>query len=124
MKIDFTSPDLRSQIYIDAVNWMLLVAVLVVMLEFKTSENLASAYGLAVAGTMTISAIMMTMIFALKRDIIKTVICAILIGIDGIFFISALLKFPMAPLVGFPGRNPSSSSLSRSSKARSGSTGS
>jgi KUP system potassium uptake protein len=94
MKIDFTSPELRSQIYIDAVNWMLLAAVLVVMLEFQTSENLASAYGLAVAGTMTISAIMMTMIFAMRQDILKAVISSILIMVDLIFLISAFLKIP------------------------------
>jgi len=94
MKIDFTSPELRSQIYIDAVNWMLLAAVLVVMLEFKTSENLASAYGLAVAGTMTISAIMMTMIFALRRDLLKAGISSVLIIVDSIFLFSAFLKIP------------------------------
>ncbi|MFA5213376.1 MAG: KUP/HAK/KT family potassium transporter [Methanoregula sp.] len=94
MKIEFTSPDLRSQIYIDAVNWMLLAAVIIVMLEFKTSENLASAYGLAVAGTMTISAIMMTMIFTLRLDLTKAVISGVLIVVDSIFLLSAFVKIP------------------------------
>ncbi|MCK9590396.1 MAG: KUP/HAK/KT family potassium transporter [Methanoregula sp.] len=94
MKIEFTSPELRSQIYIDAVNWMLLAAVIIVMLEFKTSENLASAYGLAVAGTMTISAIMMTMIFTLRQDMIKAVVSSVLIVVDLIFLLSAVLKIP------------------------------
>jgi len=94
MKIEFTSPELRSQIYIDAVNWMLLAAVIVVMLEFKTSQNLASAYGLAVAGTMTISAIMMTMIFTLRLDLWKAVISGILIVVDVIFLLSAFTKIP------------------------------
>ena len=94
MKIEFTSPDLRSQIYIDAVNWMLLAAVLIVMLEFKTSENLASAYGLAVAGTMTISAIMMTMIFTLRLDLTKAIISGVLIVVDSIFLLSAFVKIP------------------------------
>ena len=94
MKIEFTSPELRSQIYIDAVNWMLLAAVLIVMLEFKTSENLASAYGLAVAGTMTISAIMMTMIFTLRQDLTKAVISGVLIVVDSIFLLSAFVKIP------------------------------
>jgi len=94
MKIEFTSPELRSQIYIDAVNWMLLAAVIIVMLEFKTSENLASAYGLAVAGTMTISAIMMTMIFTLRQDMIKAVVSSVLIVVDLVFLLSAVLKIP------------------------------
>jgi KUP system potassium uptake protein len=94
MKIEFTSPELRSQIYIDAVNWMLLVAVLVVMLEFKSSENLASAYGLAVAGTMTISAVLMTMIFILRLEPLKAALSGVLIIVDSIFLLSAVLKIP------------------------------
>jgi KUP system potassium uptake protein len=94
MKIDFTSPELRTQIYIDAVNWMLLAAVIFVMLEFRTSENLASAYGLAVAGTMTISAILMTMIFVLQLDPLKAALSGILIIVDAVFLISAFLKIP------------------------------
>jgi KUP system potassium uptake protein len=94
MKIDFTSPELRSQIYIDAVNWMLLAAVIVVMLEFQTSENLASAYGLAVAGTMTISAILMTMIFILRLEMYKAALSGALIVVDSVFLFSAFLKIP------------------------------
>ena len=94
MKIEYTSPVLQSQIYIDAINWLLLVAVLVVMFEFKTSENLAAAYGLAVSGTMTISAIMMAMIFLWKKETGKLLICGLLIVIDGLFFVSTFLKIP------------------------------
>lgn len=94
LRIDFTSPDLRSQIYIDTVNWLLLFAVIIVMVEFGTSENLASAYGLAVTGTMTISAILMTLIFFHKNDLLKFLISLFLIGVDGVFLFSALLKFP------------------------------
>ena len=94
MKIDFTSPELHTQIYIDAANWMLLAGVLVVMLEFQTSENLASAYGLAVAGTMTISAIMMTMIFTLRSEAVKATLSGALIVVDMAFLLSALLKIP------------------------------
>ncbi|MGC9046497.1 MAG: KUP/HAK/KT family potassium transporter [Thermodesulfovibrio sp.] len=49
LKIDYTSKELKSQIYISTVNWFLLIAVLFIMLEFKTSSNLAGAYGLAVS---------------------------------------------------------------------------
>lgn len=94
MKIEYTSPELRSQIYIDAVNWMLLIAVLVVMFEFKSSENLASAYGLAVSGSMMISAIMMTIIFFIRREPVKMLCAGGLIVIDFFFFIATLLKIP------------------------------
>jgi len=94
MKIDYTSPELRSQIYIGAVNWMLLAAVLVVMFEFRSSENLASAYGLAVSGSMAISALMMTVIFFHQLKPAKMTIAGGLIIIDSLFFISTLFKIP------------------------------
>jgi KUP system potassium uptake protein len=94
MKIEYTSPELRSQIYIDAVNWMLLVAVLVVMFEFRSSENLASAYGLAVSGSMLISAMMMAVIFFKQKDVVKMLVAGALIVIDFFFFIATLLKIP------------------------------
>ena len=80
MKIDFTSSDLRSQIYIDGVNWLLLLAVLIVMISFKSSDNLGSAYGLAVTGNMAISALMLFMIFFLKRDGLKVAMMGFLIA--------------------------------------------
>lgn len=94
MKIEYTSPELQSQIYIRAVNWMLLVAVLVVMFEFRSSENLASAYGLAVSGSMMISALMMTIIFLHQKKPVQMVLSGILIIIDGLFFLSTLFKIP------------------------------
>ena len=94
MKVEYTSPELQSQIYIRAVNWMLLAAVLVVMFEFRSSENLASAYGLAVSGSMMISAIMMTVIFLYQHKPVQMILSASLIIIDGLFFISTLFKIP------------------------------
>ena len=94
MRVEYTSPELRSQIYIDAVNWMLLGAVLLVIFEFQSSENLSSAYGLAVSGSMTISAILMTIIFLKKGSLGKMLIAGVLILLDTIFFISTLLKIP------------------------------
>jgi KUP system potassium uptake protein len=94
MKIEYTSPELRSQIYIDAINWMMLVAVLVVMFEFRSSENLSAAYGLAVSGAMMISAVMMTIIFFLKKKPVMMLSAIALIVIDFFFFISTLFKIP------------------------------
>ena len=94
MKIEFTSSVLQSQIYIDTINWLLLAAVLVVMFEFRSSENLASAYGLAVSGSMLISAIMMAIIFLYRKKPVEMILSGALIIIDGLFFISTLLKIP------------------------------
>ena len=67
-KVDYTSHKIQSQIYVPAVNWFLLAAVVLMMLKFQASSNLAAAYGLAVTGTMTITGIMIIWIFSLRRQ--------------------------------------------------------
>ena len=69
LRIDYTSPQLRSQIYIDIVNWALLFAVLFVIVIFRSSNNLTHAYGLAVCGTMVITAVLVTWILILRGEI-------------------------------------------------------
>jgi KUP system potassium uptake protein len=94
MKVDYTSTELRSQIYIDTINWLLLFAVLVVMVGFGSSENLSSAYGLAVSGTMLISVMLMLVIFILRADALKAVVCSVLIVVDTLFLFSSFVKIP------------------------------
>jgi KUP system potassium uptake protein len=53
-----TSPQARGQIYIPQVNWLLLAAVLGLVLGFRSSSALASAYGFAVTGTMTLTTVL------------------------------------------------------------------
>ncbi|HEV2302949.1 MAG TPA: potassium transporter Kup [Stellaceae bacterium] len=53
-----TSSAIRGQIYIPQVNWLLLIAVLGLVVEFQSSDRLASAYGFAVTGTMTITTLL------------------------------------------------------------------
>jgi KUP system potassium uptake protein len=55
MQIDFTSQTHSGQIYIAAVNWFLMVVVIGLVLGFGSSSNLASAYGIAVATSMSIT---------------------------------------------------------------------
>ncbi|MCL5023242.1 MAG: KUP/HAK/KT family potassium transporter [Nitrospirae bacterium] len=66
-KVDYTSVERKSQIYIGSVNWFLLFSVLFIMVEFAESSRLAAAYGLAVTGTMTLTGIMMAWIFHLNK---------------------------------------------------------
>ncbi len=94
LKIDYTSGQLRSQIYISAVNWMLLISVLYMMFVFKESSRLAAAYGLAVTGDMTITGILMASIFYHKRDIPKTVISLLITLVDSMFLLSNGYKIP------------------------------
>ncbi len=54
LRIEHTSAATAGQIYIPLVNWMLMVMVILLVLFFRTSSNLTSAYGIAVTGAMFI----------------------------------------------------------------------
>ena len=94
MRVDYTSAHIQSQIYIGAVNWTLMCAVILVMLLFRKSGNLAAAYGMAVTGSMTITAIMMIMVFSKTTKKWKVPIVAAIAVIDLLYFISTFSKIP------------------------------
>lgn len=98
LKVDYTSSKLRSQIYIGAANWFLLFSVLFIMFEFKESHRLADAYGLAVAGVMVITGIMISWIFYLKNKLSKLVISLFVTVVAITFFVSSLHKIPSGGL--------------------------
>jgi KUP system potassium uptake protein len=54
LRIEHTSAQTAGQIYIPLVNWALMCFVILLVLFFRTSSNLTSAYGIAVTGAMTI----------------------------------------------------------------------
>jgi KUP system potassium uptake protein len=58
LEIRRTSDTQAGQIYIPRINWLLLAAVLLLVAVFKSSSALAAAYGIAVTGTMVITAIL------------------------------------------------------------------
>ena len=58
IQVKFTSEREKGQIYIPNINWLLLLAVIVLVLGFKSSSNLASAYGIAVTLTMMIDTLL------------------------------------------------------------------
>jgi KUP system potassium uptake protein len=93
-KVDYTSPELRSQIYIGTVNWFLLIAVLFIIIEFQESHRLAAAYGLAVTGTMTLTGIMLTWIFYLKGRWVKFLISILVTLVDIVYLFSNTYKIP------------------------------
>jgi len=94
LKVDYTSTYLKSQIYIGSVNWLLLGLVIMIMLIFQKSENLAAAYGLAVTGTMTITGIMMVTIFSRTRKKWKVPVALFVTLMDLVFLVSNLYKLP------------------------------
>ncbi len=94
LKVDYTSTELHSQIYIGAANWFLLFCVLFIMYEFKESHSLAYAYGLAVTGTMALTAVMMTWIFYLRDKIFKAIVSLLVSLVAITFLLSNIYKIP------------------------------
>ena len=64
MEVQHTSENEAGQIYLPAVNWALMIAVMILVLGFKSSNNLAAAYGIAVTGDMVITSVLATVVVA------------------------------------------------------------
>ena len=64
MEVLHTSEQEQGQIYLPAVNWGLMVAVMILVVGFKSSNNLAAAYGIAVTGDMVITSMLATVVVA------------------------------------------------------------
>ncbi|HPC85082.1 MAG TPA: KUP/HAK/KT family potassium transporter [Smithellaceae bacterium] len=95
MKVDYTSSRIKSQIHIPFVSWGLMVAVIFMILLFQKSENLAAAYGMAVTGSMTITGLMMILIFSQIKKIKWKLPAAVFItAIAFMFFLATLSKLP------------------------------
>ncbi len=67
MSITHTSETEQGQIYVSQINWMLLVGVVILVLVFKSSGNLASAYGIAVNTSMIVDTILAAIFFWKSR---------------------------------------------------------
>ena len=97
LSIRHTSETEGGQIYIPVVNWALMVAVLVLVLTFQNSSNLASAYGIAVTGAVTIDTLLMAVllvgVWKWKWWYAAPVVLLFLI-VDGAYFAANLAKVP------------------------------
>ena len=62
MQVVHTSLRAEGQIYLPAVNWTLFVLVLIVVVTFRNTNNLAAAYGLAVTGAMFIDTVLFAVV--------------------------------------------------------------
>ncbi len=95
MKVSYTSAKEIGQIYIPTINWLLLVVVVAIVIAFKSSANLAAAYGIAVTTTMIITtilaAIVMSFVWKWNPIFIFLVIGSFLI-VDFAFLAANLLK--------------------------------
>lgn len=94
LKVKYTSQELSSQIYIGVVNWFFYVAVCFIMYQFGSSSKLASAYGLAVTGDMTITGLFLVTVFLIKRKYSYFLIGLFTATVSALYFTSTWHKFP------------------------------
>ncbi len=96
LEIQHTSRRSIGQIYVPFVNWMLFVAVVLLVLGFQSSSNLANAYGIAVAATMVIECILAMVVARLiwkwTLPVVVVVIGSMLV-VDLAFLASNAAKF-------------------------------
>jgi len=97
MKTLHTSEKAAGQIYMPGVNWGLLLMVILLVLGFRESGRLASAYGIAVTGTMLITTLMLAVlvfqVWHWNRPA-SVAIFSVFLLVDGAFFASNITKIP------------------------------
>jgi len=97
IRIMHTSETAAGQIYMPAINWALMVMVILLVLFFQNSSNLASAYGVAVTGAMLIDTCLLTvLLFSLWkwRWWVSIPLLAVFFTVDIAYFSANLMKVP------------------------------
>jgi len=95
LQIRQTSADGYGQIYIGVVNWFLMIATAGIAIGFKKSDNLASAYGIAVSATMLATSVLL---FIAMREVWRwsfpkaAIMAGVFLIIDAAFFSANLSK--------------------------------
>ncbi len=105
MNILHTSRTHYGQIYIPAVNWLLMITCLVIVLGFRTSSNLAAAYGIAVTSTMAITTVIFYVVIVERwrwNRVLAGFLAGFFLVIDLAFLGANIIKIPQGgwfPLV-------------------------
>lgn len=97
MNIRHTSGYEVGQVYIPAINWLLMVSVFVVVLSFQSSSALASAYGIAVTGTMVVDTLLAFIVIQELwqwQKLASMTFLATFMTVDFLFLSSNSLKIP------------------------------
>jgi KUP system potassium uptake protein len=96
MTVVHTSATERGQVYVPFINWLLAIAVIGLVLGFRDSSNLASAYGIAVTGTFVITTCLIAVVARRRWRVPLWLVLPGLVAflcIDGSFFAANLTKF-------------------------------
>lgn len=105
LEVQHTSEREIGQVYLPAINWTLFLAIIALVLGFRSSSNLAAAYGIAVTGTMAIDTILAVVVARALWGwgwATCVVVAAFFLFIDLSFFTANAMKIPQGgwfPLV-------------------------
>jgi KUP system potassium uptake protein len=97
LRITHTSEAAAGQIYIPVINWALMTMVIVLVLTFRSSSNLAAAYGIAVTGAMLIDTVLITVVLRQMWNWNRFVVAglvALFFFVDFSYLSANLLKIP------------------------------
>lgn len=97
MHVEHTSEKTEGQVYMPRVNWGLLIAVMSLVLMFRSSGELAAAYGIAVTGDMVIASLLAAIVFRYLWGwgrLRTGVLIAVFLSVDLSFFCANILKVP------------------------------
>jgi KUP system potassium uptake protein len=97
MTVTHTSATEEGQIYVPQINTALLVGVLVLVFAFRTSDNLAAAYGIAVTGTFLCTCVLAAVVFRRQFHWSRAAALSVFgffFAIDLVFFAANALKVP------------------------------
>ena len=95
LRVTYTSEETMGQIYVPWINWLLLVAVLTLVLTFRSSTALAYAFGMAVTGTITITTLLFFYVVRYQWHRPWWIVApgaAFLLTVDLLFFAANLTK--------------------------------
>ena len=96
INVSQTSAESYGQIYVGFVNWALMALTLVLTITFRSSDNLAAAFGIAVSMTMLLTSVLM---FIAMREVwrwslpLSLLVAGLFITVDGSFVAANMVKF-------------------------------
>jgi KUP system potassium uptake protein len=79
LRITHTSEAAAGQIYIPIINWALMIMVILLVITFQSSSNLAAAYGIAVTGAMLIDTVLITVVLRQMWNWNRYVVAALVV---------------------------------------------
>jgi KUP system potassium uptake protein len=97
LRITHTSESAAGQIYIPVINWALMIMVILLVLTFRNSSNLAAAYGIAVTGAMLIDTVLIAVVLLYLWKWNRAIAIGLVVlffAVDFAYLSANLLKVP------------------------------